>query len=93
VLLRPLAPSALRGHRDVESATSGGSKLRTSQLALPEDVCSKVYATDGYEQSVGNLSQVSLDSDNVFSDGYSLQLAKVTGSAGDGYVATLNVPV
>ncbi|MET0838134.1 MAG: intradiol ring-cleavage dioxygenase [Marmoricola sp.] len=80
-------------YESLSAATSGGSKLRTSQLALPEDVCSKVYATDGYEQSVGNLSQVSLDSDNVFSDGYSLQLAKVTGSAGDGYVATLNVPV
>ncbi len=32
-------------------------------------------------------------SDNVFSDGYSLQLATVTGSVADGYRATLNVPV
>ena len=29
----------------------------------------------------------------VFGDGYSLQLAKVTGSNDEGYVATLNVPV
>ena len=36
---------------------------------------------------------VSLDSDGIFSDGYSLQMAKVTGSVSDGYVATLNVPV
>ena len=47
----------------------------------------------GYEQSVSNLAQVSLDSDGIFSDGYSLQMAKVTGSVDEGYVATLNVPV
>ena len=29
----------------------------------------------------------------VFSDGYARQLATVTGSVADGYVATLNVPV
>jgi hypothetical protein len=29
----------------------------------------------------------------VFSDGYSLQLAKVTGTVADGMTAALNVPV
>ena len=42
---------------------------------------------------MSNLAQVSLDSDGIFSDGYSLQMAKVTGSVEEGYVATLNVPV
>jgi len=75
-------------------ATSASNRLRTSQLALPEDVCLEVYENaEGYEQSVTNVSQTSLATDNVFSDGYSLQLAKVTGSVEDGYVATLNVPV
>ncbi len=77
----------------LDDATSGSNKLRTSQMALPEDVCATVYEADGYDDSVGNLSQTSLDTDNVFSDGYSLQMAKVTGSNDDGYVATLNVPV
>ncbi|MET0998889.1 MAG: intradiol ring-cleavage dioxygenase [Marmoricola sp.] len=77
----------------LDDATSGSGKLRTSQLALPEDVCAQVYEADGYDDSVANLSQTSLDSDNVFSDGYSLQMAKVTGSNDDGYLATLNVPV
>jgi protocatechuate 3,4-dioxygenase beta subunit len=77
----------------LEDATSGSNRLRTSQLALPEDVCKQVYETDGYDASVSNLSQTSLDSDNVFGDGYSLQMAKVTGTNDDGYVATLNVPV
>jgi protocatechuate 3,4-dioxygenase beta subunit len=77
----------------LDDATGASNKLRTSQLALPEDVCRQVYEADGYDASAGNLSQTSLESDNVFADGYSLQLAKVTGSNAAGYVATLNVPV
>ena len=42
---------------------------------------------------MANLARTSLDSDMVFSDGYSLQLAKVTGSVDDGYTATLRVPI
>ena len=60
-------------------ATVAGTKLITSQLALPEDVCKAVYATAGYEQSVQNLSQTSLATDMVFSDGYSTQLGTVSG--------------
>jgi protocatechuate 3,4-dioxygenase beta subunit len=74
-------------------ATSSESKLRTSQLALPEDVSNTVYATSGYEASISNMQQTTLASDNVFSDGYSLQLAKVTGSVAGGYTALLTVPV
>lgn len=75
-------------------ATSSENKLRTSQLAIPEATCREVYGVvDGYESSVSTFSQISLDSDNIFSDGYSLQMAKATGSATDGYTLTLNVPV
>lgn len=81
-------------YESLDAATSASSKLRTSQLALPQDACETVYSTaEGYERSSSNLSQVSLDSDGIFADGYSLQMAKVTGSVEDGYVATLNVPV
>lgn len=77
----------------LSEATSAGTKLRTSQLALPENVCSVAYEADGYEQSVQNLAQTSLSTDMVFSDGWSLQLATVTGSNADGYTAKLDVPV
>ncbi|MBB6629327.1 intradiol ring-cleavage dioxygenase [Nocardioides sp. KIGAM211] len=80
-------------YQSVADATSYSNKLRTSQLALPQDVCEDVYATTGYEQSVTNLSQISLDSDGIFSDGYSLQMAAVTGSTDAGYTISLNVPV
>ena len=81
-------------YESLAEATSAGSKLRTSQIALPRDVCEEVYTgAAGYEQSVTNLAKVSLNSDLVFSDGVSLQLAKVTGSVADGYTAALTVPV
>ncbi|GAA1793547.1 hypothetical protein GCM10009795_043900 [Nocardioides hankookensis] len=80
-------------YESLDDATSYTNKLRTSQLALPEDVCNDVFATEGYEQSVTNLAQISLDSDGIFSDGYSLQMATVTGSVDDGYSVSLNIPV
>jgi protocatechuate 3,4-dioxygenase beta subunit len=75
------------------AATSASSLLRTSQLALPEDACKLVYATDGYGQSMTNLGQVSLRSDMVFSDGAGQQLAKVMGDVTSGLTAELTVPV
>lgn len=80
-------------YESLDAATTYSNKLRTSQLALPQVVCDTVYATEGYEQSVTNLAGVTLDSDGIFSDGYSLQMATVTGSVDEGYVVTLNVPV
>jgi protocatechuate 3,4-dioxygenase beta subunit len=77
----------------LEAATTANGKLRTTQLALPEDACTLVYATNGYSQSVQNLTQTSLDTDNVFRDGHSLQLAKVTGSVSGGMTCRLDVPV
>jgi protocatechuate 3,4-dioxygenase beta subunit len=80
-------------YESVEAATAAASKLRTSQIALPEATCKLVYATGGYEQSVQNLSQTSLQSDMVFSDGYAGQLATASGSVKDGLTVRLNVGV
>ncbi len=70
-----------------------GAKLRTSQIALPEETCDEVYATGGYEQSADNLSQTSLDTDMVFSDGYKSQLATASGGAAGTIALQLNVGV
>jgi len=64
-----------------------------AEAGEPEAACKLVYATDGYGASVSNLAQTSLATDNVFSDGWSLQLAIVTGDVTKGMTATLNVPV
>jgi protocatechuate 3,4-dioxygenase beta subunit len=80
-------------YESLDAATRGSGKLHTSQIALPEDVCHTVYATKGYEQSVEGLSQTSLETDMVFSDGYRSQLATATGSVDDGITLKLNVGV
>ena len=73
LLLGPLAPHPLRGLPEPgRRHQQRGNKIATSQIALPEDTCKAVYATAGYEQSVANLSQVTLASDNVFGDGCDL---------------------
>lgn len=77
----------------LDRATAGANAITTSQLALPQDTCELVYATPGYERSVGNLAGVSLATDNVFSDGADSQLATMSGTIGSGLTAALTVPV
>lgn len=73
------------------TATTAANKIATSQIALPKVTCDEVYATTGYSQSISNLNGVTLASDNVFSDGASLQLATMTGSVASGLTATLTI--
>lgn len=77
---------------DQTGIADASSAIATSQVALPQDVCAQVYAQSGYEASVKNLSQVSLQSDNVFGDdGGVSQLATVTGDVTTGYSVKLAV--
>jgi protocatechuate 3,4-dioxygenase beta subunit len=81
-------------YRSLTTATSFSNKLRTSQLALPEDVCDTVYALSGYTGSARNLASLSLATDGIFADdGAATQLAEVTGNSIDGYAATLEVGI
>jgi protocatechuate 3,4-dioxygenase beta subunit len=77
----------------VDRATSGDSRLATSQIALPDDSNRAVFATSGYEQSVKNYAQVSLATDMVFSDGVELETPTVSGDVTSGYTITLKVPL
>ena len=77
----------------LSAATDVGNKIATSQIALPKETCDQVYATSGYEESVTNLSRVSLATDMVFSDGATLELGTISGSIGGGLTATLTVAV
>jgi protocatechuate 3,4-dioxygenase beta subunit len=80
-------------YSSLANATAAGKILATSQLALPEEACAQVYATEGYERSAQNLARSSLTSDMVFSDdGGVHQLATMSGSA-SGYTASLTVAV
>ena len=79
---------------NLDAATDEANKIATSQIALPKDACDLVYASDGYAQSITNLGQVSLASDNVFGDdGGVHEVGTVTGSVSDGMSVALTVPV
>ncbi|MGC7100763.1 intradiol ring-cleavage dioxygenase [Amycolatopsis lurida] len=79
---------------DQASISDSANAIAISQVALPQDVCEKVYAESGYEQSVSKLAKVTLTSDNVFrDDGGATQLATVTGDVTSGYTVSLNVGV
>ena len=81
-------------YSSVVDATSSGPIVKTSQIALPQETCDLVYATDGYSASVPNLSQVSLQSDNVFGNDAGIhQIASMSGDASSGYTAALTVGV
>jgi hypothetical protein len=80
-------------YRSLEEATAGSAAVKTSQLALPQADCEAVYADGRYGNSAESLSRLSLDTDGVFADGWSDQLATMTGSPADGYTASLLVRV
>ncbi|MFC8527076.1 intradiol ring-cleavage dioxygenase [Nocardia sp. NPDC057227] len=78
----------------LEVAIAGENARLTSQIALPQDACEQVFAADpGYAQSTRNIAQVSLDSDNVFGDGWDAELATVTGSPSDRVQVAITVGV
>ena len=74
-------------------STNAANRVRTSQFTFPMATLNEVYASAGYSASVRNLAQISYATDNVFSDGTSLQMGTVTGNATDGYVVTLTVGI
>jgi protocatechuate 3,4-dioxygenase beta subunit len=75
-------------------ATDPANRIATSQIALPKDTCDSVYATSGYDQSVANLAQVSLVTDNVFGDDGGIhELGTVSGTVATGLTVDLAVPV
>ena len=78
----------------VANATANGQLVKTSQIALPKETCDAVYATSGYEESLTNLGQVSLQSDMVFGDDGGIhQIASISGDVPSGYTAALTIGV
>jgi len=80
-------------YRSVAQSTSASNRIKTSQFTFPMATLNEVYATSGYSSSASNLSRISYATDNIFSDGYSLQLGTMSGNVTDGYVVTLTVAV
>ncbi len=83
----------LEVYSSIDDATTGTSAIKTSQLALPRADCEVVYADERYGSSAEYLSGLSLAEDGVFEDGWTDQLATVTGTASDGFIASLLIRV
>lgn len=77
----------------LEQATGAANRIKTSQFGFPSATLTEAYAASGYGTSVANLARISYATDNVFSDGTSLQIASVSGSAAQGFTALLTVGV
>jgi protocatechuate 3,4-dioxygenase beta subunit len=74
-------------------ATSAANRIKTSQFTFPMATLNEAYATTAYSASSRNLASMSYATDNVFSDGTSLQMASVSGDPVNGYVVTLTIGV
>ena len=74
-------------------ATSASNRIKTSQFMFPMATLNEAYATTAYSTSSRNLATISYATDNVFSDGTSLQMASVSGDPVNGYVVTLTIGV
>ena len=78
----------------LDKATGTANIVHTSQLAVPEDACHAVFnSVAEYSASIKNLSQITLATDGVFGDGYTSELATITGDVASGYVLKLNIGV
>jgi len=83
-----------QGHCPFKRSLIGNRKSQSNQKSkITDQKTSIAYAQAGYEASVTNLSQVSLATDGIFSDGAALELATVSGSVASGMTATLSVAV
>lgn len=93
VLFNTIYPGWYQGratHIHVDVWVSG-RLVKSTQIAFPENTSAEVYRQGVYASKGQNTT--SNASDNVFSDGVSLELATVTGSPSAGYAATLQIGV
>ena len=93
-LLRTLAPHPLRDlRRPRRRHRRRHARSSPRSWRSPRAPAARCTPPTGYEQSVDNLAQSSLDGDMVFSDGYDTQMATVEGSASTGMTALLTIGV
>ncbi|TWG36507.1 dioxygenase-like protein [Acidovorax delafieldii] len=76
------------------SATKAANKIKTTQLAFPTALLSSIYSSNsGYSASVRNLASMSFATDNVFSDGTTLEMTTMQANTGGGYSASITISI
>lgn len=79
-------------HIHVHIYNASGKSLLVTQIAFPVAVCDAVYTTATQFYKKGK-QDTSLERDNVFGDGYSLEIATLAGNTTDGYALTHTIVV
>lgn len=79
-------------HIHVHIYDASGKSLLVTQIAFPKTVCDTVYTTVTSIYKKGTQDTTN-ERDNVFSDGFSTELATLTGSTTDGYTLTHTIVV
>ena len=74
-------------------ATRVANVSKITQIAMPQSQCYEVFASTDYSASVANFNQISLASDNVFSDGATLETPTISGSVSAGYAIALTIGI
>lgn len=79
-------------HIHVHIYDSSGKSLLVTQIAFPAAVCDTVFTTvtDIYKKGKADTTN---ERDNVFGDGYSNELASLSGNTTDGYTLTHTIVV
>ncbi|KQP44659.1 intradiol ring-cleavage dioxygenase [Pseudorhodoferax sp. Leaf274] len=84
----------LEVYRSLATATAAANKLRTTQLAFPSATMGTIYNSSSlYSASIRNFNSISLATDNIFSDGYDLEMTTMTGNTTDGYTAAITISI
>ncbi|MEZ5289157.1 MAG: hypothetical protein R2712_31005 [Vicinamibacterales bacterium] len=69
----------------------GGQRVKSTQMAFPENVTAEVYGQGAYAARGQNATTNARD--NVFSDGTATELAAVSGTPATGYTASLQIGI
>ncbi len=77
----------------VDDAIAASNGITTSQLAFPQESCEEAYTAAGYEASVGNLAQLSLETDGVLPTAGTINSPRCPVTPRNGMTATLVVRV
>ena len=84
----------LEVYRSLSAASNASNKIKTTQLAFPTALLSTIYnANAGYSASVRNLASMSFATDNVFSDGTTLEMTTMQANSGGGYSAHITISI
>mgnify|MGYP001810471477 CR=1 FL=1 len=79
-------------HIHVHIYNASGKSLLVTQIAFPATVCDTVFTTATNYYTKGKADTTN-ERDNVFSDGFTNEMATVTGSVANGYALTHTIVV